>query len=126
MKKILVIDDSLMDRKLLSSMLKKLGIENEVMQAGDGEEGFKLLNDNFQNVALIFLDWQMPKLNGIEFMKTVVKIPQLNTVPIIMITASSTEDNKREAYSVNSHLAGYVVKPYKPENLAALIKPFLQ
>ena len=126
MKKILIIDDSLMDRKLLSSLLKKFGIENEVMQAGDGEEGLKVLIDNVENIALIFLDWQMPKLNGIEFMKAVVKIPELNKVPIVMITASSTEENKKQAHDVNPNLAGYLVKPYKPENLVALIKPFLQ
>lgn len=125
MKKLLIIDDSLMDRKLLTSFLKKTGIENEVLQAADGEEGFKVFNEKVQDIGVILLDWQMPKMTGIDFMKAVGKIPVLNQVPIIMVTASSSEDNKREAYTVNPNLAGYVVKPYKTDVLMGMIKPFL-
>ena len=125
MKKILIIDDSLMDRKLLSSLLKKFGIANEVLQACDGEEGFKVLSENVNDIGVILLDWQMPKVDGIAFMKTVVKVPGFNAVPIIMITASGSDDNKKQAYDANPNLSAYVVKPYRPENLIELIKPFL-
>ena len=126
MKKILIIDDSLMDRKLLSSLIKKFGLENEILQAADGEEGFKTFNEKFSDIGIILLDWQMPKMSGLDFMKTVVKFPDLIKVPIIMITASGTEDNKKQAYDVNPHLAGYVVKPYKPEELIDLIRSLLK
>jgi two-component system chemotaxis response regulator CheY len=125
MKKLLIIDDSLMDRKLLTSLIKKTGLENEILQAADGEEGFRILNDNVNDIGIILLDWQMPKMTGIDFMKAVGKIPTLNQVPIIMVTASGSEDSKKEAYSVNPRLAGYMVKPYKSDVLMALIKPFL-
>lgn len=123
--KILVVDDSLMDRRLTMNLLKKNDIENEVLQAGDGEEGLQILSENYQDIALILLDWQMPKMDGIEFMKGVVKVPEVAQIPIIMITASGSDDNKREAREANPNLAGYVVKPYKPEELLELIKSHL-
>lgn len=120
--KILVVDDSLMDRRLTMNLLKKNGIENEVLQAGDGEEGLKILSENYKDIALILLDWQMPKMDGLDFMKGVVQVPEVSSIPIIMITASGSDDNRREAREVNPNLAGYVVKPYKPEDLLDVIK----
>lgn len=123
--KILIVDDSLMDRKLLMSVLKKSGIKNEILQATNGEEGLATLSDNFEDVLLILLDWQMPKMDGLEFMRGVIKVPQVASIPIIMITASGSEDNKKMAKEVNPNLAGYIVKPYKPEKLIGTIKPYL-
>lgn len=120
--KILVVDDSLMDRRLTMNLLKKNEIENEVLQAGDGEEGLKVLSENYQEIGLILLDWQMPKMDGIEFMKGVVKVPEVSDIPIIMITASGSDDNKREAQEANPKLAGYIVKPYKPDDLLGIIR----
>lgn len=123
--KILIIDDSLLERKLLASTIKKAGLENEVLQAGDGEEGITILSQNIGDVACILLDWQMPKMNGIDFMKSVQKVPEVSSIPIIMITASSSEDSKKLARDVNPDLAGYLVKPYKPEKLIEMIQPLL-
>lgn len=124
--KILIIDDSLMDRKLLTSVLKKFGIQNEILQASDGEEGLKILSENYKDICLIFLDWQMPKIDGIGFMKAVVNVPEVASIPIIMITASGSEDNKKLAHEVNPRLAAYLVKPYKPDVLNETIKPFIK
>jgi CheY-like chemotaxis protein len=121
-----MIDDSLMDKKLLTNVLKKFGIENEVLQASDGEEGLKVLSENYKDICLIFLDWQMPKLDGIGFMKAAVNVPEVSSIPIVMITASGSDDNKKQAHDVNPKLAGYVVKPYKPDVLVELIKPLLK
>ena len=121
MAKILIVDDSLMDRKLTMNLLKKSGIENEVLQATNGEEGLKVLSENFQEIDLILLDWQMPVMDGLEFMQGVVKVPTVSNIPIIMITASGGDDAKKQARDVNPNLAGYVVKPYKPQELIDLI-----
>ncbi len=120
-----MIDDSLMDRKLLTNVLKKNGVSNDILEAGDGEEGLSTLSDNYEEICLILLDWQMPKMNGIEFMKGVVKVPKVASIPIVMITASGSEDNRKTAYAANPKLAGYVVKPYKPDKLIETIKPYL-
>ena len=85
-----------------------------------------MIVNNYSDLCLVLLDWQMPKFSGIEVMAGIVKIPELASLPIIMVTASGSEDNKRAAYQVNPNLAGYLVKPYKSEELLAAIKPFLR
>lgn len=124
--KILAVDDSLLDRKLLIRVLMKSGITQEILQAEDGEQAMEILANNYTDICLVLLDWQMPKVSGIELMAGIVKIPDLASIPIIMVTASGSEDNKRAARQVNPNLAGYIVKPYKPEDLLAAIKPFLR
>ena len=124
--KILIADDSLLDRKLVMGMLKKSGVENEVMQASNGEEALEILSREYQNICVILLDWQMPIMDGISFMKAVVKVPAVSDIPIVMVTASSSEDNRTIAKEVNPKLAGYLVKPYTPEQLVATINSYLQ
>lgn len=124
--KILIVDDSLLERKLLSGVLKKSGIENEILQAVDGEDAIAVLGTNYKDICLILLDWQMPKMNGLEFMKAVVNVPAVSGIPIVMVTASGSEDNKREAREANPNLSGYIVKPYKPEVVIETIKPFIK
>lgn len=125
MGKILIIDDSVLDRTLLVKTLKKFGISREILQAGDGEEGMKILSDHLTMIDLILLDWQMPKIDGLEFMQGVVKVPAVASIPIVMVSASGSEENIRKAKEVNPNLAGYVVKPFKPETLINTIKPLL-
>ena len=125
MKKILVVDDSLLERKLLISVLQKSGVKEEILQASDGEEGLKVLSANYQDVSLILLDWLMPKVSGLEFMKAVVKVPMVAGIPIVMVTASGSEENNKQARDINPNLAGYIVKPYKPDTVLMTVKPFL-
>jgi two-component system chemotaxis response regulator CheY len=124
--KILVVDDSLLDRKLLIRVLMKSGITQEILQAEDGEQAMEVLAKNYMDICLVLLDWQMPKVSGIELMAGMVKIPELSQIPTIMITASGSDENKRVAHQVNPTLAGFVVKPYTPEKLLAVVKPFLR
>lgn len=124
--KILIVDDSLLERKLLSGVLKKSGIESEILQAIDGEDAIQVLGTHHTEIGLILLDWQMPKMNGIEFMKAVINVPAVADIPIVMVTASGSDDNKREAREANPRLAGYIVKPYKAETVIETIKPFLK
>jgi len=124
--KILVVDDSLLDRKLLIRILMKSGISQEILQAEDGEQAMEMLAVNYAEIGLVLLDWQMPKISGIELMAGMVKIPELSKIPVIMVTASGSDENKRAAHQVNPQLAGYLVKPYKPEELLAAIKPYLR
>ncbi|MFT7538975.1 MAG: two-component system chemotaxis response regulator CheY, partial [Lysobacterales bacterium] len=100
-------------------------LECEILQAVDGEEGLRLLTENRDDIKLILLDWQMPNIDGLEFMKAVVNVPEVSAIPIIMITASNTEDNRNMAYSVNPDLAGYLTKPCRPNDLIEAVKTVL-
>src|SRR5271167_2005690 len=111
--KILVVDDSVLDRKLLIRILMKSGVSQEILQAEDGEKAMEILAVNYMDICLVLLDWQMPKVSGIELMAGMVKIPELSKLPIIMVTASGSDENKRAAHQVNPNLAGFLVKPYK-------------
>ena len=117
MMKILIVDDSDLERELLVEILKGSGVTNEFLHAKSGEEAIKILGTNFKEIGLILLDWQMPEMSGMEFMEGVVKVPAVAVIPIVMVTASGTDENKKKAYDVNPRLAGYVVKPYDPDVL---------
>jgi len=124
--KILAIDDADLERELLIEVLKGSGITNEFLQARDGDEALEILGKNYRDICLILLDWQMPKVSGMEFMAGVIKVPAVSKIPIIMVSASGTDENKKKARDVNPSLGGYIVKPYKPEELVETIKPFLK
>lgn len=124
--KIFVIDDSLLERKLIIGLLRKAGIANDVLEAADGEMALEILGRNYNEICLILLDWQMPKVNGLEFMQGVLKVPATALLPIVMVTASGSDECKKQAYSVNPKLAGYVVKPIKPEKLIDAVIPHLK
>lgn len=124
--KILIVDDSTLDRKLLIRLLVKAEINQEILQAEDGEQALEILASNYQDIGLILLDWQMPKMNGIELMAGMTKIPVLASIPVIMVTASGSEDNKKLAKDVNPSLAGYIVKPYKSDELLQVVRPYLK
>lgn len=126
MMKILVIDDSDLERELLVEVLRGSGIKNDFLHAKNGEEAIQLLGTKHKDICLILLDWQMPQMSGMEFMEGVVKVPAVSAIPIVMVTASGTEENKKKAHAVNPKLAGYIVKPYSPDAVVATIKPFLK
>jgi len=124
--KIIIVDDSLLDRKLLSRSLVNAGIKNEIIQVDNGEAALGVVVENLGQIALMFVDYQMPGMSGIELMEGLVKIPATSNIPIIMLTASASEDSKRAAYSANPNLAGYIIKPFKVDQLLETVKPYVQ
>jgi two-component system chemotaxis response regulator CheY len=124
--KILIVDDSLLDRKLLSRSLTNAGVKNEIFQAENGEAALGIIAQHMDEICLMFCDYQMPNMSGIELMEGLVSVPATARIPIIMITASANEESKQAAYAVNPNLAGYIVKPYKPEEILAAMKPYVQ
>lgn len=124
--KILIVDDSPMDRKLLTALLKKAKVTNEILEAQDGQKGLDMLREQYRDIGLILLDWQMPRMDGLEFMRLSRKEPALAAIPVIMITSAWADEQKRIAQMINPDLAGYVVKPFKAEVLMGKIKPYLR
>jgi len=124
-KKILIVDDSDLERELLMEVLRGTGVKNDFLQARTGEEAIQVLGTRYNEIGLILLDWQMPQMSGMEFMEAVVKVPQVARTPIIMVTTSGTDENKKKASTVNPNLAGYIVKPYTPDSLVDVIKKYI-
>ena len=123
--KILVVDDSAVQRKMIMSIIKKAGFQNEILEAADGKEAIKILGTNFKEIGLILCDWNMPNWTGLDFIEGVAKVPQVAQTPIVMVTAEGTEDAIRKAYDKHPGLAGYIVKPFTPDQLRSKIEPFL-
>ena len=81
--KALVVDDSFIMRNILKNILAELHVESgEILEARDGEEALNILNKN--EIDILLLDWNMPKLNGIELVKIVRKFERYKELPIIM------------------------------------------
>jgi two-component system chemotaxis response regulator CheY len=103
----LVIDDSRAVRRIIGNIMKGLGYDT--IQAGNGLEGLSQLEAHgLQDIVLV--DWNMPEMNGLEFIKAVRAIPAYGDMPIMMITTETEMENISQAF-----LAGvneYVMKPF--------------
>lgn len=107
---ILIIEDEITINRILSNYFKKE--EYTVLNAYDGDEGLELFNEN--KVDLICLDIMMPNIDGWEVAEEIRKISE---VPIIMMSALSTEDDLLRGY--NLKVDDYITKPFNPKVLVA-------
>jgi len=117
---ILVVDDEAIVRQSIAMLLAHAG--HTVAVAADGEGALTKLSEG--HFDLIITDFSMPGIPGDELARRIRE--RWPGQPIIMVTASGSDENKKAAHQVNPNLSGYLVKPYKPEELLAAIKPFLR
>jgi len=114
---VLVVDDSLMMRKLIIKALNLSGIPlGEIHQAGNGEEGLKLLDEEWIDLALV--DINMPVMNGEVMIDRVRQNPATADLPVIVV---STEGSETRIELLKTNGAGFVHKPFSPEELRAVI-----
>lgn len=116
-KKILVVDDQAKIRKVVSAYLKKDGYE--VKEAEDGEKAIELV-ESFQP-DLMVLDLMLPKISGEEVCQ---QVRQKSELPILMLTAKNSEDDKINGFSYGAD--DYLVKPFSNKELIARIKAILR
>ena len=107
MKTILVVDDSRIMRNIVKNTFSDLKIPCQYLEAENGAKAFQLLETN--QVSLVFLDWNMPEMDGLEFLKKVRSMPNYENLPIIMVTSESAKYNVVEA--LQSGATDYIVKP---------------
>jgi two-component system chemotaxis response regulator CheY len=107
MKTILVVDDSRIMRNIVKNTFSQLKIPCQFLEAGNGREALGLLQS--QEVNLVLLDWNMPELSGIDFLKTVRSMERHKNLPIIMVTSESAKYNVIEA--LKNGATDYIVKP---------------
>lgn len=114
-KKIMIVDDSRTIRQQVSFTLSKGGYE--VIEAEDGVDGIAKLKAN-HDVAMIISDVNMPNMNGIEMVEKLKA--DGNAVPIIMLTTEGAADLIQRAK--NAGAKGWLVKPFKPDQLVAAVQ----
>jgi CheY-like chemotaxis protein len=118
-KCILVIDDERITQKLLTVHFQKLGFT--VMVATTVQEAFELLRT--ERFDLITCDWMMPEVNGLEFLECIQKDAELQTIPVVMVSAASEEDELSQAFALGA--AGIVRKPFSASDLKAMLENIL-
>ncbi len=115
---VLSVDDS----PIIQTTIKRALQEHyNVLLADKATEALKILNQN--PVQLLLLDLTMPDVDGLEFCKTIRKIPKFQDLPIIMVTARDGLVNK-----MKGHIAGtsrYLTKPFKPEELREIVRQYI-
>ena len=120
-KPILIIDDDLVDAMTIKRAFKDIDVTNRIDLVGNGEEALEFLrNDDNEKPALIFLDLNMPKMNGIEFLRILRQDDQLNMIPVIILTTSKDEHDKVDSFKLG--IAGYIVKPVDYMKFVEVIK----
>ncbi len=110
LKPVLLVEDDHVDVRTVNRAFKDLRIINPLVQVGNGEEALKYLQ-NPQNTipCVILLDLNMPKMNGIEFLKVAKADEELKKIPVVVLTTSKAEQDKVESFSLS--VAGYMTKP---------------
>lgn len=119
-KRVLVVDDSPTVRQHVTATLTQAGFE--VVEACEGVEGAEKIAADAQ-IALVFLDVNMPRMNGLEMLEAVKaggKNPHLN---VIMLTSEGQQSLIERAKKAGAK--GWIVKPFKPELLVAAAKKIL-
>ena len=110
--KILVVDDFSTMRRINKNLLRQLGYSN-IVEADDGTTALQKLHD--EKIDFVVSDWNMPKMTGLELLKSVRADEKLKDIPFLMVTAESEKDRVIEA--VKAGVNNYVVKPFTAETL---------
>lgn len=118
-KKIMTVDDSASMRQMVAFTLKEAGYD--VSEAVDGQDALAKLAD--MQVDMVITDLNMPNLDGIGLIAKLRAMPQYKFIPIIMLTTESEESKKTQGKQAGA--TGWLVKPFKPPQLTAIIKKVL-
>lgn len=118
-KTIMTVDDSASVRQMVVFTLSEAGYG--VIEAIDGQDALAKLNG--LPLHMVITDLNMPNLDGIGLIKALRARPAFKFVPIIMLTTESQVEKKQEGKEAGA--TGWIVKPFKPEQLLAVVKKVL-
>ncbi|GAA2630676.1 chemotaxis response regulator CheY [Dactylosporangium fulvum] len=112
----MVIDDSRAMRMILKRIVAQLGFD--VVEAGNGQEAMDYLKANVLDgdgeiPGLALVDWNMPEMNGLEFVTAVRAEPRLRGMTLMMVTTESEQSQIVRALASGAH--EYVIKPFTPD-----------
>lgn len=119
MRKVLIVDDSVSMRQMVSYTLRQGGFE--VIEAEHGQDALNKLQGCV--VDLIITDLNMPVMDGITLIQNVRKLPAMRTKPILMLTTEGLASKKEQGKSAGA--TGWIVKPFEPEKLLQTVAKVL-
>ena len=123
---ILLVEDDPGDQKLIKLSLERQKISNDVFVAETGEAALDYLSrskagdSECPSIDLILLDLNMPGMGGKEFLRRIKEDDQLDTIPVVILTTSNSEQDILESYKL--HAAGYIKKPVSLEGFREVIR----
>ncbi len=118
-KRIMTVDDSASVRQMVSFTLKNAGYD--VVEASDGKDALAKLSGP---VDMVITDLNMPNMDGITLIKNLRANAACKFIPIIMLTTESQAGKKQEGKEAGA--TGWIVKPFKPEQLLAVVQKVLR
>lgn len=118
-KKVLIVDDSSLIRQMVSFTLRNAGFE--VVEAENGQDAIDKLGSGTPD--LVLTDLNMPVMDGITLVRKVRSLPATRYVPILMLTTESQAEKKAEGKSAGA--TGWLVKPFDPPKLLAVVAKVL-
>ncbi|TSE10366.1 MULTISPECIES: response regulator [Aquimarina] len=121
---ILLIDDDEIERLKFARVLQKNNYPHNIIEAINGEEALDVLAQKEKLPDLIFLDLNMPKMNGLEFLKELKADATLQYLPVVILSTSNNHQDLKEAYRIGA--SGYIVKPLKYEDYVHKIKCLIE
>lgn len=120
-KPILLVEDDRVDAMTVKRALTEIDSTSPVYIVGNGEEALEFLrNKRNERPGIILLDLNMPKMNGIEFLRVTKADAALKRIPVIVLTTSRQESEKVESFNLG--VAGYVIKPLSYEQFLEMVK----
>lgn len=119
--KILIVDDSISARKIIFRALHELGIK-KIFEAKEGQEALRIL-EKVPDMDLIFVDWEMPVMDGVAFIEKVRSLPSFKRLKIVMTTVKSSKEDVIRALEAGAD--HYIAKPFSDKTLIPKIKPFI-
>jgi len=110
LKPVLLVEDDHVDAMTVKRAFSDLKVTNPLIHKLNGEEALEYLRgEGGQNPCIILLDLNMPKMNGIEFLKIAKADDELKKIPVVVLTTSKNDEDKVETFELS--VAGYMVKP---------------
>jgi two-component system chemotaxis response regulator CheY len=107
MKTILVVDDSRIMRNIVKNTFSLMKIPCQFVEAANGRDALQFVMN--QKIDLVLLDWNMPQLSGIDFLKTLRAKEEYKDIPVIMVTSEAARYNVIEA--LKNGASDYIIKP---------------
>lgn len=124
-RKVLIVDDSNVQRQQMRVTLEACQLK--VIEAEDGIQGLQAIRDN-QDLAIIFCDINMPRMNGLELLETVknelLKEEGLKYVPIVILTTEAEREMIAKGKAAGA--AGWLIKPAKDDHIKKLVNVFIK
>ncbi len=112
--KVLIVDDMMTMRKLVSKTCKEIGFQN-LVEAADGIQAWEAIQNSTPPIGLVISDWNMPNCSGLDLVKRIRADSRFKNTPFIMVTAEAEQHQVLEA--IKSGVDNYVVKPFGKEQL---------